>query len=592
MPHILVVDDHTANRELISTLLAYAGHTTSEAADGAQALQRVRAERPALVVCDILMPTMDGYEFVRQLRADPLIAHTEVIFCTATFMEREARNLAASCGVSHVLFKPCEPQDILRTVVAALHGGAMSTADPLQSPEFDREHLRLLTDKLVAQTDELRHANQRLSALTELNLRLASERDPYAMLGQVCRGARDLIGARCAVLGVKHKNGRESVHFATWGLDAQASDQVRAIDIEAGLLGHAMQQRLPRRFLNASGDPQGLGLPGNWPPMVSGLIAPIVSLQKAYGWIFLIDKLGAEAFNEEDEHLVAIHAAQAGRIYENGSLYLAMKHNAEQLQVEVQERKHAARQLQIANETLEHRVENRTAQLREIIEGLESFNRTVSHDLRGPLGGIAGVAKLARDYVASGETAQAERMLELIASRASTTEKLVTTLLSLARATEAEPQRQRIDVQALVSEVIDSLQPADAAQPLPVAVGYLPAVDADAALLRQVFVNLISNALKFAGTAEQPRVEVGAMSEPARTVFFVQDNGVGFGPEQAQRLFKPFQRLHGARFEGFGLGLSIVKRIVDRHNGDIWAEGAPGRGATFYFSLEAGSGAT
>ncbi len=593
MPHILVVDDHTANRELISTLLAYAGHTTSEAGDGAQALERVRAERPALVVCDILMPTMDGYEFVRQLRADPLIAHTEVIFCTATFMEREARSLAASCGVSHVLFKPCEPQDILRTVATALHdGGNMPVADPLQSPEFDREHLRLLTDKLVAQTDELRHANQRLSALTELNLRLASERDPYAMLNQVCRGARDLIGARCAVLGVRHKNGHDTVHFATWGLDAQASEQVKAIDIEAGLLGQAMQQRLPSRLLNASGDPQGLGLPGNWPPMASGLVAPIVSLQKAYGWIFLIDKLGAEAFSEEDEHLVAIHAAQAGRIYENGSLYLSIKHNAEQLQIEVQERELAARQLQIANETLEQRVESRTAQLREIIEGLESFNRTVSHDLRGPLGGIAGVARLARGYVSIGDTTQAVRMLELIASRASTTEKLVSTLLSLARATEAEPQRQRIDVQALVSEVIDFLQPADAAQPLPVGVGYLPPVDGDAALLRQVFVNLISNALKFASEAGQPRVEVGAMTERARTVFFVQDNGVGFGPEQAPRLFKPFQRLHGARYEGFGLGLSIVKRIVDRHNGEIWAESAPGRGATFYFSLEAGSDAT
>lgn len=591
MPHILVVDDHTANRDLISTLLGYAGHTTSEAADGAQALERVRAERPVLVICDILMPTMDGYEFVRQLRADPQIAHTEVVFCTATFMEREARGLALSCGVSNVLFKPCEPQEILDTVAAALQGRGVQASEPLQVPEFDREHLRLLTDKLVAQTDELRHANQRLSALTELNLRLASERDPYALLSQVCRGARELIGAKCAVLGMKHKSGRDSGQFATWGLDARAAQQVKTIDIEAGLLGQAMQQRAPSRFLNLSGDPLRMGLPGNWPPMVSGLIAPIVSLKEAYGWIFLIDKLGAEAFSDEDEHLVAIHAAQAGRIYENGSLYLAMKHNAEQLQIEVQERKHAARQLQIANETLEHRVESRTAQLREIIEGLESFNRTVSHDLRGPLGGIAGVAKLARGYVANGETAEAERMLELIASRASTTEKLVSTLLSLARTTEAEPQRQHIDVQALVSEVVEFLRPADAAQPLPVAVGYLPPVDADAALLRQVFVNLISNALKFAGATEQPRVEVGAMTEPTRTVFFVQDNGVGFGPEQVQRLFKPFQRLHGARYEGFGLGLSIVKRIVDRHKGEVWAEGAPGRGATFYFSLEPGSGA-
>ena len=229
MPHILVVDDHAANRDLMTTLLAYAGHSTSEAADGLEALQRVRAEQPALVICDILMPTMDGYEFVRQLRADPQLAHTEVIFCTATFMEREARQLATSCGVTSVLFKPCEPQDILSTVEAALaHVAQADVAWP--APEFDREHLRLLTDKLVNQTDELRHANQRLSALTELNLRLASERDPYTMLDQVCRGARDLLGAKYAVLGVKHKNGHETRHYATWGLSPEAAARFEGLE--------------------------------------------------------------------------------------------------------------------------------------------------------------------------------------------------------------------------------------------------------------------------------------------------------------------------------------------------------------------------
>ena len=591
MPHILVVDDHAANRDLMTTLLSYAGHSTSEAADGLEALQRVRAERPALVICDILMPTMDGYEFVRQLRADPQLAHTEVIFCTATFMEKEARQLATSCGVTSVLFKPCEPQDILSTVEAALaHVAQADVAWP--APEFDREHLRLLTDKLVSQTDELRHANQRLSALTELNLRLASERDPYAMLDQVCRGARDLLGAKYAVLGVKHKNGHETRHYATWGLSPEAAARFEGLDIEAGLLGQVMQERAPRRFLNPAGDPVSLGLPAACPNFENGLIAPVVSLQKAYGWIFLIDKLGTEPFSDEDERLLGIHAAQAGLIYENGSLYLAMKHSADQLQIEVHERERAAQALLIANETLEQRVETRTAQLREIIEGLESFNRTVSHDLRGPLGGIAGVAKLARDYVVSGDSAQAERMLQLISSRATTTEKLVGSLLSLARSTEATLHTQLIDTQAMVREVLEQLQPADTEVPLPVTVGVLPPVVADGALLKQVFVNLITNALKFAAASQQPRVEVGALHEPGRTVFFVRDNGVGFGPEQAQRLFKPFQRLHGARFEGFGLGLSIVKRIIERHDGAIWAEGALGQGASFYFSLDAGSDVT
>jgi signal transduction histidine kinase len=353
------------------------------------------------------------------------------------------------------------------------------------------------------------------------------------------------------------------------------------------VLGQVMSERAPRRVLNPTGDPTRLGLPAAYPSFTSGLLAPIVSLQNVYGWIFLVDKLGADGFSDEDERLVAIHAAQAGRIYENGSLYLAMKHSAEQLRVEVQERERAAHDLQVANETLEQRVETRTAQLREIISGLESFNRSVSHDLRGPLGGIAGASRLARDYLMAGDSDQALHVLDLIARSATTAEKLVNALLALARTSETVMHRQLVDTQGLVREVVEALPPPREGQPMPVVVGALPPVQADPALLRQVFVNLITNALKFASVTDAPQVRVGALTEPARTVFFVQDNGVGFTPEQAQRLFQPFQRLHGARYDGFGLGLSIVKRIIERHHGAIWAEGAAGRGATFYFSVGA-----
>lgn len=587
MARVLVVDDHAANRELIATLVGYAGHDISEAADGAEALDKVRAERPALVICDILMPTMDGYEFVRRLRADPDIALTEVVFCTATFMESEARTLAASCGVHEVLFKPCEPQDVLNVVQAALNRTGPAAA-PLQVADFDQEHLRLVTDKLVAQSNELRHANERLSALTELNLRLASEHDPVVLLKQVCRGARELVGARYAILGARNKDGDETVHYATWGLSPEAAAGLEPADLTAGLLGEVMETRAPRRFLNPSGDPSLFGFPTSYPTLMSGLVAPIVSLHNAYGWIFLIDKVGADAFSDEDERLLAIHAAQAGRIYENGSLYRAMKRNAEQLQIEVSERERAWRELQVANETLEQRVDARTVQLREMIDGLESFNRMVSHDLRGPLGGIAGASKLARSLLADGDIDQATHLLELIAKSAETTERLVGALLALARASETVLQRQPVDTQAVVHDAVQQVAssltpPPPPGQPLPVTVGPLPAAHADPALLRQVFVNLIANALKFAGAS--PQVTVGAVDEPGRTVFFVKDNGVGFTPEQAQRLFKPFQRLHGSRYEGFGLGLSIVKRIVDRHGGEVWAEGVAGQGASFYFTL-------
>jgi CheY-like chemotaxis protein len=350
MATVLVVDDQASNRELIVTLLRYAGHAPIEAADGHLALAQVRAARPALVICDILMPTMDGYEFVRQLRADPDIAHTEVIFYTATFLEREARSLALSCGVSNVLIKPTEPQDILRAIAQALDGTA--PAEPVtDTAQFDREHLRLLTDKLALKVNELETANQRLSALTDLNLQLASEHDPHVMLDKVCRGARDLLGARYAVLAVRDKHDSDLTHVSSWGLAPDQAQELDALAADAGLLDQLAADGRARRFTG-----QDARLPAALPLLHNGLMAPIVSLQRAYGWVLLIDKLGSDGFSGEDEHILSIYAAQAGRIYENGSLYNKIKHAAEQLAIEVEERKRAAQELIVANETLEQRV--------------------------------------------------------------------------------------------------------------------------------------------------------------------------------------------------------------------------------------------
>jgi signal transduction histidine kinase/CheY-like chemotaxis protein len=577
---VLVVDDQAANRELIVTLLKYAGHVPLEAADGHLALAQVRAARPALVICDILMPTMDGYEFVRQLRADPAIAHTEVIFYTATFMEREARNLALSCGVSTVLVKPTEPEDILRTIAQALAGA--SPAEPVaDAQQFEREHLRLLTDKLALKVNELEAANQRLSALTDLNLQLASEHDPHVLLDKVCRGARELLGARFAVLAVRDRHDSGLTHLSSWGLVPAQAQALRALAMDTGLPGDVLAAGQARRFRAED----GVELPAQWPPLHSGLIAPIVSPERRYGWVLLADKLGAQAFTADDERILSIYAAQAGRIYENGSLYKKIKRTAEQLEIEVEERRRAAQELLVANETLEQRVQQRTAELQAIIEGLDSFTRNVSHDLRGPLGGIAGAARMAQEFVASNEPVRAIRFLQVIATQAEVTGQLVDSLLALARASDMSLSVEPVDMNALVADVLASLQVMPAQAPLPVSVAPLPTLAADAKLARQVLVNLIVNALKFSSGAAPPQVQVGMAAAPGGPVLYVRDNGVGFDAHKAQQLFKPFQRLHDARFQGSGVGLSIVKRICERHGGRVWAESTPGQGATFYFSF-------
>lgn len=172
MALVLIVDDQSVNRELVASLLHYSGHEALQAGDGVAALDLVRARRPALVICDILMPVMDGYEFVRALRAEPTLADTPVMFYSATFLEAQARDLAQRCGVSEVLVKPCEPEEILAAVHRALAlapqaSPAAMPEPPEVSAEFDRQHLRLVTDKLLGKVQELEAANHRLTALVE-----------------------------------------------------------------------------------------------------------------------------------------------------------------------------------------------------------------------------------------------------------------------------------------------------------------------------------------------------------------------------------------------------------------------------------------
>ena len=336
MATILIIDDSATNRQLLVALLAHTGHQTFEAADGLEGLGVARAQRPDLIISDILMPTMDGYEFVRQLRADPELAETKVIFNTAHFREVEARNLAEACGVSTVLLKPSDPEDVLRTILSALTD-APAKHSPLPV-EFDREHLRLVTDKLAYSEIELRALNARLSALTEINVLLASTPEPRALLESLCRHARELLGARYAVLCAREKLDHNNVFCVTSGIDAATVAGMSPTDIEGGILGAMLAGRKPCRLENLPADPAALGLPAGCPAGSVMLAAPIVSLNSSFGWICLIDKIGAQEFTTDDERMLGVLAAQAGRIYENGSLYAELQRHASRLEAEVAER--------------------------------------------------------------------------------------------------------------------------------------------------------------------------------------------------------------------------------------------------------------
>ena len=261
------------------------------------------------------------------------------------------------------------------------------------------------------------------------------------------------------------------------------------------------------------------------------------------------------------------------------------------LEAEVALRGAAEAGLARLNASLEQTVTERTADLQNLVAGLESFNRSVSHDLRGSLGGIGGLARLAHESLAQGDTALARRALPLIAEQAEKSQQLMATLLTLAKVSDAKLQRERVDLPDLVSQVLQqiALERGDAPLPQIVLAPAMPSLHADPALLKPVLANLIGNAIKFSRDAQAPRIDIGARpsegEEGSGVTVEVKDNGIGFDPQTATALFTPFVRLSEARFDGHGIGLSIVRRAVERHGGRVWAESHPGEGAIFRFSL-------
>ena len=366
---ILIVDDHVLNREFLRTLLGYGGHRLVEAANGPDALKIVREHKPDLVISDVLMPGMDGYELVNRLRGDPATADLPVIFYTALYREREAGKLAAECGVRWVLPKPSSPDVILRTVHEALgmgHGAAADEGDGEVGPGFvvgdtvadflnevdadSAQHVRAadtdaddqgaerlqMTQRLSTSLSSLQAVSLRLTALIELGIELGAERDPAALIENGCRVAHGICASRYACIGMLEDGMDALQYFASCG-EGGAAQVVRNAP-RAGVLGKLLGQRVPVRVSGIDGDPSVVGLPKGHPQVHSFLGVPITSRERVYGWLYLVDKLDAAEFSEVDERVAVTVSAQIAAAYENLALYEEIKRHHAQLTADMEVR--------------------------------------------------------------------------------------------------------------------------------------------------------------------------------------------------------------------------------------------------------------
>lgn len=500
--------------------------------------------------------------------------------------------------------------DVQGTVVAAT-GGLLESVNVAQRPWFQRgiqrpsvldvHDAKLLASLLprtapgeplrfVDVTAPLRVQGQTVGVVgAHLSWDWAEQRRREAMAGEVAqRGIEILLVSR---------GGDIELGPRTPALEPASPDLVASLMHSARILRWSDG----RSYLSAaSASKPSAEYPGmGWVVVVrqpeAQAMAAAIALQRRLVWLSVLGAglFGALGWLLADRLTRPLRrvAAQAQAMLPDGGATMPhdevdrLAHTLAKLLSDLKSREEA---LTALNEALESRVEERTASLRQANEDLQAFSRSLSHDIQAPLGTMA---QLLRQTLPGGPgdadalPSHAARIVNVVAQECERLRELSADLLTLAVVDQRELALAPVDHGALAREVVAQLQLGAAAFPH-VDIEPLPTLPGDAVLLRQVWVNLLANAVKFSAKVAHPRIEVHAATEGTEVVFTIADNGAGFDEAQRERLFSVFQRLHAAsQFPGTGVGLSIVRRVVQRHGGRVWAESPGGQGARFHFAL-------
>ena len=554
MSRILAIDDRPINRQYLASLLGYGGHTVLEAANGEEGLDIVRQSHPDLVITDIKMPNMDGYEFVDRLRSEVDLAGVPVIFYTASYHEREARDVAGSYGVIDVITKPSEPEVILKKVNAALKNSGTPTQ--LERPVLNEAEQREL--------EVLQATGLRLSALVELGMELNSERDVNRLLSRICSTARHIIGARKAMLGILSEDGEELRYFIINGLKDANPIVSEHPPIHHSVFESIVKQKKAVLISDAEADLH-LELLSPYKSSIRSLLGvPLISATQVYGWLVLLEKQNDEVFSEEDERMATTLAAQAAIAYENVVFSELLQRNAEEL--------------------------DRTRQ--EQLEMKDQFISHVSHELRSPLAALHQFTTILLDGLAGEVNDEQREYLEIVLKNSLQLRDMIGDLLEVTR---ADAGRLTIDPKQisfceLLKPLIQTYERRAAAKGLNFRIGCpcdLPQVKVDPTRIWQVISNLLDNALKFTSAGEIS-ISCSGDEDEGFVRVAVTDTGCGITedclPRIFDRLYQSPNTLESSR-KGLGLGLYIAKELIELHGGKIWIRSRSGKGTTVFFTM-------
>ncbi len=435
----------------------------------------------------------------------------------------------------------------------ALIARRQARAESAHRAELERAH-----DSLLRQAERLR-------ILHEVDRAIVAQRSPVDIAGAVIQPVRALLGVPRAIVNV-------------FDLAAGEVEWIAAAGRKRTRIGPGV-----RYSLRLMGDLEGLrrGEPQRIDVGALPAGAEVDALRRSGVHYYLAvpmaaggELIGALSFGGERDKFSPEQVRIAQEIATQIAIAMAQARLFERV------RRHAAE--------LEQRVAERTTELLAANRELEAFSYSVSHDLRAPLRAVDGFAQALVEDHAGELSAEARRKLGVVRDETRRMGVLIDELLQFSRLSRQELRHVEVDMTALARKSFDALLAQRAGREVEVQIGALAAARGDPVLLGQVWMNLLCNALKFTARCERPRIEVGSAGDAAEHVYSVRDNGAGFDPRYKAKLFGVFQRLHDAgEYPGTGVGLALVQRIVARHGGQVWADGAPGAGATFHFSLPA-----
>ncbi len=580
----MIVEDSATQAEILRRLLMKEGYTVTIAKDGAEGLEYAHKLIPQLILCDINMPVMNGYQLCKAIKTDEAFSGVLVLLLTSLTEPKDIIK-GLECEADSFIPKPYDEKYLLACIQHMILNRAQFKKEPVQSAtninyggqtyairagRMQILNLLLTTYdvatikniELTKLQEELKQINMNLEEIViERTSSLLSEIERRKQIEQVLSDSEETFrtiasSAHDAIIMID-KGG----NIFYWNLAAEFIFGWRDEEIH----GKNFSILISNESNNEVFDKDHNLIISSDHDHIDGRILELIALKK-----------------DGSEFPIEISLS---------SINLKGQLNAVGIIRDISDRKKAEDKINQLNVELEQRVKDRTEQLEAANKELEAFSYSVSHDLRAPIRHIAGfVELLSNNLKENGQMDDnSQRYLNIITDSAKQMGMLIDDLLSFSRMSRSDMNKTSFDINSLIKEVIHSYEPDVQGRDISWKLNDFPQIYADYSLIRVVLNNLISNAIKFTRTRPQAIIEIGYNEKedlPDNHILFVKDNGVGFDMNYANKLFLVFQRLHtSSQFEGTGIGLATVARIVQRHGGHVWAEGFPEQGASFYFTL-------